>query len=296
MRARRGFTLVELLIVIVMLAIVSASVGRILVGSLRVSRAQVVQADMQANVRTGGLVLPLELREIGYDSNVTTAAVTSDIETIGATEIQFRAMRGIGYTCGVPTQIQIQIRRPTQGARQPLQTDGFLLYVENVPSTATDDQWVPLLVTVLDDAALCGADPAITLTFPIPEVSPGVNLALTQIFVGGPVRYYERMEFGLYADLDGKSYLGARSVSLGEPAYRAVAGPLNPGDGVGLTYYDRNGVLLDPGVADPADVRTVDLILRGLTAEAVDLAGSSPRRTGAMTTRTQVALRNTLSH
>ena len=66
-RSRRGFTLVELLVVMVLVTMLSAVVGRVMINGLRVSRAQMVQAGLQSNVRVGGLVVPLELREIGYD-------------------------------------------------------------------------------------------------------------------------------------------------------------------------------------------------------------------------------------
>lgn len=292
---RRGFSLVELLIVMVMMLVVSAVIGRVLIGTLRVSSSQVVQADLQANVRTGGLVLPLELREIGYDSNITTAAVTSDLLQLGIANLTFRAMRGIGVSCGVPTLTEIRIRKPVTGFRRPLLSDGFLLYVENDPNIGIDDQWIPITVIAIDQNSLCGADSAIALTMTTPEVSPGVNLALSQYFVGGPVRYFERMQFGTMVE-DGEVWLGARSLSLGEVAFRAVAGPLSPLNGLRFRYYNRAGAELDPGTADPADVRVVDILLQGRTTEAITLSGSSQRgRSGALI-QTRVALRNTLSH
>jgi prepilin-type N-terminal cleavage/methylation domain-containing protein len=138
MRNRRGLTLVELLITMVMLAIVAAALGRILLRTFRVSEGQMVQADLQSNVRTGGLVMPLEFREIGYDSNITTKVVTSDIEAMTATELQFRAMRGYSTTCGTPTLSEIRFRKPVTGLRLPRMTDGFLLYVENDENTGID--------------------------------------------------------------------------------------------------------------------------------------------------------------
>lgn len=296
MRDRRGVTLVELLVVIVMLAIVGLSVSQVLIGSMRVSRSQMVQADMQSNVRTGGLVVPLELREIGYDSNITSGVVTSDVEGIGTDWVQFRAMRGIGYSCGTPTLTEIRIRKPPQGIREPLETDGFLLFVETDKNAGFDDQWLGIVVTAVDKNSTCGADPAIAITYQTPYWAPGQPMVLSQVFVGGPVRYYERMRFGAFVDADGRTYMGARSVSLGELAYRAVAGPLNPATPIWFRYYARNGTQLAPGVANPVDVRTIDIELRGIARDSVNLAGTMPRRTGAMTLQTRVALRNTLRH
>ena len=302
MNTRRGFTLVELLIVMVLLAIIGGALTRILLNSMRVSAGQMVQADMQANVRTGGLVLPLELREIGYDSNVATAAVTSDIELINASYVQFRAGRGFSMTCGTPSLTEWRIRKPSFGMRAPAVTDGFMLYVENDPNTGNDDQWIPLVVTAIDPDGLCdgGPDSAYVLTTSTPQVQTAlgaVNLPLSNVFVGGPVRFYEVMRFGSYVDADGRSYVGARSISAGEAAYRAVAGPIAAGaTGLRLLYYSRSTTLLDPGTANPAAVRTIEVQITGAARNAATLAGTLPRTTRSMFTRTRVALRNTLRH
>lgn len=296
MRDRRGLTLIELLVVIIMLGIVSVSVSQVVIGSLRISRSQMIQADLQSNVRTGGLVVPLELREIGYDSSVFTNAVSSDVEAIGTDWVQFRAMRGIGYTCGTPALTEFRIRKPPQGFRDPLMTDGFMLFVESDKNIGIDDQWAPLIVTAIDYNSTCGADSAIALTVLPPSLAALVPVQLSMVFVGGPIRYYERMRFGAFVDADGLTYMGARSVSLGELAYRAVAGPLHADNPIRFRYYNRAGVQVAPGAVNPVEVRTIDIELRGITRDSVNLAGSLARRTGAMTVQTRVALRNTLRH
>ena len=297
MRTRRGFTLIELLLVVVVMGIIGTALTRVILNSFRVSASQLTQADMQANVRVAGLLMPLELREIGYDSNITTGVVTSDIEAIGQTAVRFRAWRGIGMTCGTPTLNEVRLYKPPMGSRLPRLSDGFLWFVENDPNLGTDDQWLPLDVTAVDENGLCGADPAIVITMNTPQVSPGgVNLALSNIKVGGPVRYYERMQFGTYVGADGRTWLGARSLSLGELSYQPVAGPLVAFNPVQLMYYNKNGVFMNPAAANPVDVRAIDIQIRGLTDQAITLAGTLPRRSNTMTLQTRVALRNTLSH
>jgi prepilin-type N-terminal cleavage/methylation domain-containing protein len=299
MSSRRGFTLVELLIVMVMLTLIGGALTRILLNSMRVSAGQMVQADMQSNVRTGGLVLPIELREVGYDSNITTGVVTPDLLLINDNFIQFRAGRGFSSTCGTPSLTEWRIRKPSYGMRAPAVSDGFMLYVENDPNTGTDDQWVPLTVTAIDANGLCTGgqpDSAYILTTSTPEVSPGVNLTLANVFVGGPVRFFEIMRFGSFVDADGLRYIGARSISAGEGAYRAVAGPIAAADGLEFWYYDRNASLLDPSVAAPATVRAVEVRITGATRNTSTLAGTLPRTNRTMFTRTRVALRNTLRH
>jgi len=289
-------TLIELLLVIVVLAIVGTAVGRILITSFRVSRDQMVQADMQSNVRLGGLALPLELREIGYDSSIVTNAVTSDIEAVGTDWVQFRAMRGIGYTCAISAGLtEFRVFSPMQGYRNPVQLDGFLLYVENDPNTGVDDQWLPLSVTNIDYASTCGADPAISFTVTVPDYY-GPDLTASQVKVGGPIRFYERMRFGRMVDADGMTYMGARSISQGDASYLALAGPVDPVNGIGLRYYRRDGIEVAAAAVNPNDIRTIDITLRGLTSQAVNLAGTLPRGNNRMLVQTRVALRNTLRH
>jgi prepilin-type N-terminal cleavage/methylation domain-containing protein len=299
MNTRRGFTLVEVLIAMVMLALIGGALTRVLVNSMRVSSGQMVQADMQSNVRTGGLVLPLELREVGYDSNITTHVVTSDVEQINASFVQFRAGRGFSSTCGTPTLTEWRIRKPSYGLRAPAVTDGFMLYVENDPNTGVDDQWIPLVVTAIDPNGLCAAGPdsAYILTTATPEVAPAVNLTLANIFVGGPVRFYEVMRFGSFVDADGLTYVGARSISAGEADYRAVAGPIAAGaTGLRFLFYDKNAAALDPAVAAPMNVRSIEVQITGETRSTATLSGTLPRVTRGMYTQTRVALRNTLRH
>jgi prepilin-type N-terminal cleavage/methylation domain-containing protein len=297
MNTRRGFTLVELLIVMVMLTLVGGAITRILVNSMRVSSGQMLQADMQSNVRTTGLVLPMELREVGYDSNITTGVVTSDLEQIDPSYVQFRAGRGFSSTCGTPSLTEWRIRKPPYGMRAPAVTDGFMLYVENDPNTGIDDQWIPLVVTAIDPNGLCGTDSAIVLTTAAPQTSPAVNLTLSQVFVGGPVRFYEVMRFGSFVDADGLTYVGARSISAGEGAYRAVAGPIVEGTtGLRFLYYNRSAATLNPVSANPVTVRAVEVQITGTTRTAATLAGTLPRTNRTMFTRTRVALRNTLRH
>jgi hypothetical protein len=123
-----------------------------------------------------------------------------------------------------------------------------------------------------------------------------VNLTLASIFVGGPVRYFERIRFGTFVDTDGLTYVGARSVSAGEADFRALVGPLSAANGLQFRYFARNGTALDPATANPAAVRSVQVTIRGLGRQAINLAGSANRQRAGMTTTTIVALRNTLNH
>src|SRR6185295_12727343 len=82
MTSRRGFTLVELIITLVLMLMVAGVTYGLLVNNQRVSRAQTSQVSLQDNVRSGALILGNELREIGYDE-VTAASAASVAQVPG---------------------------------------------------------------------------------------------------------------------------------------------------------------------------------------------------------------------
>lgn len=298
MLTRRGFTLVELMVSVVLLGIIALAGARVLRVVLNTTGAQMGIAAAQGEVRVGVTALPQEFREIGYDSVPASGAVISDIESMAANRIAFRAMRGLGFTCGTPSLTQLTVRKPVLGARGPLLTDGFLLFVESDPSYGLDDQWVPLIVTAIDSAATCDGGPAITFSLAeAPELDPVSHtaIAISQVFVGGPIRWFERVEYGPWRDpATGQAYLGYRSLSRGDPALSPILGPLTDTTGFALTYYSATGAALDPRLTPPRQVRSIGIELDGATAGAVSLSGSTQRTRAVSSVATRVALRNSL--
>src|SRR3989441_2935151 len=92
--ARRGFTMVELLVALVLLGLVSAALYRVLVNNQRLYMAQTQRIDLSQNIRAAGSILPAEFRELD--------ASEGDITAMSATSISIRAMRWLGFACNVP--------------------------------------------------------------------------------------------------------------------------------------------------------------------------------------------------
>ena len=307
MLKRRGFTLIELLVGIVMLGIVGLVTAQLLMSMMRVTTAQVQIAGAQGTARTGMLVVPQEFREIGYDTiKSPLGSASSDLISIAANRITFRAMRGVGMTCAVtasfgpPGSIDaIWIRLPVFGMRPdgPAATDSVLMFVENERNRGDDDQWVFVDVSSVDPSATCGADKAIKLTFATPpkHYLPSFdNILPNEWQLGGPVRWYERMEYGPVIDATtGRTYVGARSENVGGPL-QPMIGPIPDSSGFALTYYDANGTVLDPATAQKIDVRSIGISLTGTTTAPLSLAGSSSRARSNVPVFTRVALRNIL--
>src|SRR2546422_7731365 len=93
-RGRRGFTMVELLVALVLLGLVSAALYRVLVNNQRLYMAQTQRIDLSQNIRAAGSILPAEFRELD--------ASEGDITAMSATSISIRAMRWLGFACNVP--------------------------------------------------------------------------------------------------------------------------------------------------------------------------------------------------
>jgi prepilin-type N-terminal cleavage/methylation domain-containing protein len=297
--ARRGFTLIELMVGIVLLLAVGGVAYALLVQNQRVSRSQMGHAGLQENVRAGALIVASELREIGYDSIPPSAAlgaassVSPDLLVTLPGRIEYKAMRGIGFTCSPPTTGELRLRRATLlGLRSPEVGDSVTAHVEGDPSTGGDDAWVHAAVTSMSGGACDDGGAAVLLS--VTYASAAGLAAPVRMAVGGPVRFFEVMELRYYRS-GGKSWLGMRSVSAGG-VIEPLLGPLadstadQRGRGLTFTYLDRTG----SPTATPNEVREVAWTLKGVTEGALHNAGPSAPVIDSLSLSTSVALRNTL--
>jgi prepilin-type N-terminal cleavage/methylation domain-containing protein len=287
MRNPRGFTLIELLIALVIMGVVSGALYTLLNRSQRLTRAQTEQLNLQSSVRSASLVVPSELREI----NTVVGAVGAndpqvDIIDKQLTSVTYRAMRGMGIVCQTATANEIRVYKDQgqwSGYRNPEATrDGVYIFIENDKDKTTDDVWQQEAVTAVNLNSNCGGGvSAIAFT-----ISP--NLAdPAGVPKGTPVRTYEVMKLGLYVS-DGKSWLGAQSVSGGDASLQPLLGPLRDANGFGLQYLNATG-----GVAAlPSDVKSIVLTIRGVSDHVASRSGGSYTGQIGDSLVTQVSLRN----
>ncbi|NIN71666.1 MAG: hypothetical protein GTO46_06995 [Gemmatimonadetes bacterium] len=82
---------------------------------------------------------------------------------------------------------------------------------------------------------------------------------IDRVRIGGPVRAFRPVRYGLYFDPDGRWWLGRKVGDAGD--WEKLTGPLSPPSDSGLTfiYYDQSGDTTSVAV----DVRMVDIIVRG---------------------------------
>ena len=301
MHTRRGFTLVELMVAMILTLAVCGVTFKILLTNQQVSRTQSEHVGMQDNVRAGGLIVSNELRELGYDSVPAGAAIAgtsvnpiSDLILIQPGRLKYRAMRGIGFTCAAPTSTQVKLRRAWyNGLRDPLTTDSVALFVDSDPSRTDDDGWVHAKVTAVTTAGATCTDgkAAIQLTLAFPAGITGATVA-GKMASGGPVRIFEVMEMQYYPS-GGHSWLGMRAVSRGENSPQPMVGPLADSTAAqrGLTfgYWDNTGT----ATTLAAKVRTITVNLRGVSDYAIRTS-KNYSTVDTLSLTTTIALRNTL--
>jgi Tfp pilus assembly protein PilE len=301
---RRGFTMIELMMGLVLTMLVGAVTYQLLVNNQRVSRGQNAHVSMQDNVRAGALIVANELREVGYDDISATASTAlggyaqanrTDLVSIAPGAVSYFAMRGFGIACGLVngTPSKVIVRRSTYSVlRTPVATDSLFLYVESDNKTAGDDAWVHLGISGAPANQNCNdgsAGLAFTVGFPA-GLSWGV--VFPKVVLGGPVRLAEVMRLRYYAS-GGKSWLGMQSVSAGsqiEPLVGPLADSTAGQRGFTLGYLDKN----DAATTVLNNVRTVTVALKGVTDERVRGSGAPHGAIDSLSLSTRVALRNTL--
>ena len=293
MRGRHGFTLVELLIVMVLFLIVSGATFSLLTSTQRVSRAQAERTDMQTNMRAGALIVPAELRTIGYDRDVTATGnpagtVMSDILGMAADSIAFRAVRSSGIICNTAANSYVIDNGGTgfyTGYRAPVPgRDTLMVLGEMNPSVTGDDAWFRKRITS-SSAGTCnaayGSRPGTALG--TVDAVPGDSITL-----GAPFHTFEAMSYKLMQGADNRWYVNARSLSAGE-AYQPMLGPLAP-NGFRLDYFDANGAV----TTVPRNVRTIQVTLIGQSTNKISSMGSSNQQLAVDSVVTRVALRNAM--
>ena len=292
--ARRGFTLIELMIAVVLLGLVSAAVYKVLINSQRVYLAQTQTIDLQQNIRAAAAILPAEFRELD--------AADGDLKAMTATSVRIRAMRELAFVCTDPVlggglgQITLTVRQtPIYGTRQTFSKgDSILVYWEGNPTTRADDQWLP--AQLQQDAApgfcndsLVATNAAYLLTLQPSWINdPALNRA-GAITRGAPVRGFDKVAYELYQAPapDNNWYLGQRNPAAGG-TIQPLIGPLIGANGVTFTYLDSIGTQ----TADSSKVSQIRIVLRARTASPIRSGGTGVQAYKIDSVDTWVALRN----
>ena len=289
-RGRRGFTMIELLVALVLLGLVSAALYRVLVNNQRLYMDQTARIDLSQNIRAAGTILPAEFRELD--------ASEGDIAAMSATSVSIRAMRWLGFACNLPglggalNSVSVIVRGGAPG--QPLffgargidaAKDSVLIYYDGNPNSRNDDFWATGSITAAPNGQNC-TDGTIARLGGLDLVMLGLGPNVAgAIPTGAPVRGFERVVYQLYQPAGDTSwYVGF------QPAGQSMQPLIGPVLTNGLTfqYYDVNGNV----TAVRNQVARIDITVRARTAAAVRAGGQADRATVVDSVVTSVALRN----
>ncbi len=255
-RSTAGFTMVELLVVVVVGALILGATFQVLAVQERSYRHQSAAMATQQNIRAALDVLESELREI--------SASGGDLTMIQPESLTFRAYRAGGFICNLdaPGQRIVVLQQGTQ----PFVDDGtqqLLYFVENMRTTGADDDWDVVDIKQVSSCATCdaswgSAEGVDTTTLNVPGFAFPANPGEGPVYLGAPVRSFEVFTYGLYT-IDGEPVLARRAA---DGSLEPVIGPLAPSpDGLVFRYFDANG----NQTANPANVVRIEIVVRGRT-------------------------------
>lgn len=274
MRTRRGMTLPELLIAIIMLAIVGGGLTRVLTKQQQYYKDASLTAGAKRELRLGASVLPAELRSISTSGG--------DVMTMDEDKIIMRSYLGSSVICDRSATDMIWLP-PTNLARHTLTSwisrpdvgDTVFIYDESVLKGSEDDLWQKRTIIAKDmDNAACPGAPYTDAGLDPPATKMRYRYQLdaalpATVITGAVVRFTRPVRYKIYQETSGKWYLGLEQFSSNSwGAASPIAGPFrafssgdNSGSGLQFRYYDSLGVRITD-MANRQDVARVDVYLR----------------------------------
>jgi len=243
---RRGFTIVEVLVAMVVGLLVLTSVVRLLIVQGRSYRKQREVVDVRETAREASALLAWDLRQ--------SAMGGSPLAAIGANAISLRSPRGMGIVCAKhPTLARYGLWK-TGGNIQASADDSALIY------QLIRDKWQPVKISAVGTPAAMGvtacAWPGARPPDIVVEVPVASKTDTSYIKVGAPFRSFKRVQYAEF-QLNSRWWLGRK---VGAAAsYEQLTGPLvAPASGLAFAYYDTLGAV----TANPAAVGAVAFTLR----------------------------------
>jgi prepilin-type N-terminal cleavage/methylation domain-containing protein len=273
LRRASGFTLAELLVAVVLLAIVGSTIVTMVVRQQRfyVGTSDIIET--RGSVRQIADLLPTELRSLSPSSG--------DIVSMSTGAITFRSVRGATVICHLVSGTQIVVppvnlsrqNGLTSWAATPVVGDSIMVFdVESNPRG-----WRRHRISGVSPGGQCLS--ALDFGATSAENAAGLLLTLDQglpatIINGAPIRMYRQATYALYEASDAQWYLGYRDcLPFRVPACDAiqpVSGPYLPlgtaaTSGLAMRYLDLAG----NETAVPNDVVRIDVVARASSKRPV---------------------------
>lgn len=240
-QSRSGFTLVELLVVVVLGGLIVLATYEVLITNTRIYEVLNAQIHGQQNLRAGLDLLFGELREVSPEEG--------DLLAMGSTSITIRTARAFGIACAVDYTVTPAEVTAFRIGSVFESGDSIFIFADNNIQFSADDVWLTKVVQSVDTTATCGTDPGQTLSI--------IDLAISgdTVRIGAPLRGYDTYTYGLFT-IYGEPYLGRQDAGGSSPD--PLVGPLLESSGVTFRYLDSNGSV----TAVDTLVRQIEVTLR----------------------------------
>lgn len=286
---RRGFTIIELLMAMVLMGVVSTAIYTLLINNQRLYTQQSQNILVNDNIRSAMAIVTSELRELDAKD-----PAGSDIVVMAENAILYRAMRGTRWVCGVGTAPVITGYLPLDTTLLGLRSvdatyDSLLIFADSSPMLTRDDHWFHADVVSTPAAANDCGGASRRVNYALNVGGRNGLVAADDVLVGSPVRIFEIVRLMRYADVTGANWLGMqrRIKNAGYTALQPVLGPLEPG-GLSFAYFDANGA----PTTDQKQVARIQITVIARSSDKVVKLQSGGMGYLVDTLVTQVALRN----
>ncbi|HEX9309693.1 MAG TPA: type II secretion system protein [Gemmatimonadaceae bacterium] len=300
--AKRGFTLIELTVVLAILGVVGGAIGVTLLRQQRFYRGASELLYAREGVRDAMDVLSTDIRGL---STVNTIRLLAD------SAIELFAHIGSSVVCQVTggTEIGLPPSSPVENPltallSEPDTGDLALFYSDSIQSGSEWERHRIGAFTGRSLAASCAQSTALGRGQDFDAGATGFQVTLTtplsaHVSPGAPVRFIRRGRYSLYRGSDGDWYLGYRRCNaIGSSvcgAIQPLSGPYRQYSsnrrltGLLFEYFDSHGTPLDGG-SNPLAVARVDITARAQSRQRLAIEGNpwTPSDSGTVS----VAMRN----
>ncbi|HKG93985.1 MAG TPA: prepilin-type N-terminal cleavage/methylation domain-containing protein [Gemmatimonadaceae bacterium] len=307
-RTRRGFSLAELLIVVVVMGVVGGTIIKMIQRQQQFYRGTSDIVDARTQVRHATTVLATDLRSVSAAG--TPSSPSGDITFASDTAMTLVVNTGSSIVCekdGANNRVfyvpprNLAKHQLTGWLSNPEVGDSVFIYDEGTSRGAEDDTWRGYQIAGMGTSTTkCVGAPYTDPTLDPPASKPRVEVTLasplsTTTLRGAGVRFGRHVRYSLYQSAnDRKWYLGYSEKRNGVwQATQPVSGPYLPysatgGSGLSFRYYDSTGVQI-ANSAQPAGISRIDVRTRAVGQDSTTVSnGKRGIYVDSLTTRVSV--------
>ena len=269
--SRRGFSLLELIISMVMALVILGSVVQVMITQGRGYRKQRELVDIRDTGRQAASVLTWDLRQ--------SVVGNAPLAAMGANSITLRSPKAIGTICAKHATLARYGVWKTAGTFEATAADTAVYYAIG------RDVWKTLKVTAVGTPAAMGVPACIWPGARPPDIV--VEFAVqfktdtSWIKPGAALRTFQRVQYAQYQN-GGRWWLGRK---IGNAAsFEQLTGPLLASNGLSFTYYDTLGAV----TVNPNAIGSIAFTLRPESLKNTKVGATQNYQRDSLTTRVAV--------